>query len=266
MQGGVMPRFDIGVVFGRFFKLLGENFGLFAIIGLIGTVLPAVASSLISQSLVGTTQVWSEAFQSFGPASIAILCAVVLFAFAINLMTLSAITEVAILRAVDKPVQPGALLGNAFRNIIPIFVISLLVGIFVVLGFIILIIPGIFLAICLCVAVPAYVGQPGIGIWGAIQKSFELTDGNRWWLLLIGIVIFVAAMIIGGAFGMLMLGVALAGGNISNVATSLPVEIANAFLSGIMNLLSYIFAAATYVTLRESKEKLSPDNAAEVFS
>ncbi|MBW8735260.1 MAG: glycerophosphoryl diester phosphodiesterase membrane domain-containing protein, partial [Asticcacaulis sp.] len=126
-------------------------------------------------------------------------------------------------------------------------------------------IPGIFLAICLCVAIPAYVGQPGVGAWGAIQKSFELTRGNRWWLLLIGIVLFFAYMIIAGTLGVAIVGIAMTSGDIHQM-NSLPVQIANAFVSGITNLLGYIFAAATYVTLRESKEKLAPDNAAEVFS
>ncbi len=259
-----MPRFDIGVVFGRFFKLIGENFGLFAVIGLIGTVVPAIAGSIFQQSIMGAPTVWTESFQHLGSSAIAAIIAVALAAVIVNLMTLSAITEVAILRAVNKKVEVGALLGSALRNVIPILVVSILVSVFIMLGFIVLIIPGIFLALCLCVAIPAYVGQPSLGIWGALMKSFELTRGNRWWLLLIGIVIFFASMIIGGTLGVMLVGFAMASGDVHQM-TSLPVQIANAFLSGTINLLGYIFAAATYVTLRESKEKLAPDQAAAVF-
>lgn len=261
-----MPRFDIGVVFGRFFKLIGENFGLFAIIGLIGVVLPAIGGSIVAQNFIGAPAAWSESFQHLGAPAIAAFAGVGLVAIVINLMTVSAITETAILRAVDKKVDAGALLGSGLRNVLPLFVISVLVAIFIVLGLIVLVIPGIFLALCLCVAVPAYVGQPGLGIWGAVMKSFELTRGNRWWLLLIGIVLFFASMIVGGTLGVAMIGFAMSSGDVSHAATSLPVQIANAFISGVMRLLSYIFAAATYVTLRESKERLAPANAAEVFS
>jgi len=261
-----MPRFDIGVVFSRFFQLIGQNFGLFALIGFIGVVLPNIGASIVAQTFVGAPTVWSETFQHLGGAAWAGLFAVGLVAIIINLMTVSAITETAILRAVDKKVDIGVLLGSALRNVLPLLVISILVGIFVVLGFVFLIIPGIFLALCLCVAIPAYVGQPGIGIWGAVTKSFELTRGNRWWLLLIGIVLFFASMIIGAILGVAMLSAAMAGGGDIHQVTSLPIQVANAFVSGIMRLLGYIFAAATYVTLRESKEKLSPDNAANIFS
>jgi hypothetical protein len=265
MQGDIMPRFDIGVVFSRFFQLIGQNFGLFAVIGFIGIVLPGIAATIVGQMIIGAPTVWTEAFQRFDGTAIAGLGGIGLVALVINLMTVSAITETAILRAVGKKVETGALLGSALRNVIPLFVISLLVVIFVALGCIALIIPGIFLALCLWMAIPAYVGQPGLGIWGAVMKSFELTRGNRWWLLLIAIILFFASMMINGTIGVALIGFAMSSGDVHQV-TSLPVQIANAVVGGITRLLGYIFAAATYVTLRESKEKLSPDNAAEVFS
>ncbi len=260
-----MPRFDIGVVFGRFFKLIGQNFGLFAVIGFIGIVLPGIAATILGQMIIGAPTVWTEAFRRFDSSAIAAAIGIGLVAVVVNLMTVSAITETAILRAVDKKVEAGALLGSALRNVLPLLVVWILVAVFVALGFIALIIPGIFLALCLCVAIPAYVGQPGLGIWGAVMKSFELTRGNRWWLLLIGIVVGFASMVIGGTIGAAMLGFAMSSGDVHQI-TSLPVQIANTVLSSIMRLFGYVFAAATYVTLRESKEKLSPDNAAEVFS
>ena len=260
-----MPRFDIGVVFGRFFKLIGQNFGLFAIIGFIGVVLPGIAASILGQMIIGAPMVWTEAFRRFDSTAIGAAAGIGLVALVINLMTVSAITETAILRAVDKKVQAGAILGNALRNALPLLVIFILVGIFVTIGFIFLIIPGIFLILCLWVAIPAYVGQPGLGIWGAVMKSFELTRDNRWWLLLIGIVLIVISMMVNGTIGVAMIGFAMSSGDVHQV-TSLPVQIASAFVSGIMRLLGYVFTAALYVTLRESKEKLSPDNAAEVFS
>jgi len=260
-----MPRFDIGVVFGRFFKLIGQNFGLFAVIGLIGVILPGIAAAVVSQMIIGAPTVWTEAFRRFDGTVVAGIFGIGLVALVINLMTVSAITETAILRAVDKKVEVGALLGNALRNVLPLLAISILVGIFIVLGLVVLVIPGLFLILCLWVAIPAYVGQPGLGIWGAVMKSFELTRGNRWWLLLIGIVLIIISMMVSGTIGVAMIGFAMSSGDVHQV-TSLPVQIANVSVSSVMRLLGYIFTAALYVTLRESKEKLSPDNAAEVFS
>lgn len=259
-----MPKFDLGTVFSRFFKLVGENLALFIVVGLIGVVLPSVAVSYVMVSVLNLSGSFAS-YSALDANAYLILGVAVLALIVFNLMTLSAITEVAIVRAVGKPVDIGVILGNGLRNALPLLAISILVTLFMMLGLILLIIPGIYLMICLCVAIPAYVGQPGIGIWGAIMKSFELTRGNRWWILLIGVVLFIASMILGGALGGVMLGFAMSGGSLDGMQT-LPYQMANSAVSGISNLVGYIFAAATYVTLRESKEKLSPENAASVFS
>ncbi len=260
-----MPKFDLGTVFARFFKLVAENFALFLVIGLAGSILPAMAVTYVTTSILDVSQDLS-AYAKLDAGGWLIFGAAVLVLFVLNLMTVSAITEVAILRAIGKPVSSSALIGSSLRNALPLFVVGLLTSLFIVLGFVVLIVPGVFLATCLCVAVPAYVGQPNLGIWGAVMKSFELTRGNRWWLVLIGIVLIVASMIVGAAFGGVMVGLAMSGGNLSNVVRSLPYQLANSALSGVSNLVGYVLAAAIYVCLREVKEKLSPENAASVFS
>ncbi|MBW8735338.1 MAG: hypothetical protein JF571_13745, partial [Asticcacaulis sp.] len=185
-----MPTFSFGAAFDRFFKLFGQNFALFAVIGLIGNVAPILAASFyLSVYLHLIPGGWSERFQNPTAESFWIVLLVSAGVGAINLIGLSMITETAILRAVGKKVRLGEIFVHGVTNILPLFGQYIQIGLTVGLGFILLIIPGIFWAICTWVAVPAYVGQPGLGVSGAYTRSFELTKGHRWSLFLIGLVL-----------------------------------------------------------------------------
>jgi hypothetical protein len=259
-----MP-FTFGNAFNRFFSLLGSNFGPFAIIGLICTILPAMALIYVEFSFLGmtsashgwipklTTYSTTHSVQTWAFASIGGLV-VALF----NLMSLSAITEVAILRSVNKPVNYGALAGHALMNAIPLLIVLIFVGLLVGLGFIMLVVPGVIWALCTCVSVPAYVGESKLGIFGAIGRSFQLTRDHRWSLLLLFIVIYVGLMVVSGGLSAALF--ALPGG-----MTNLPAILARGFVSGLVSLVIHVLVASIYVSLRESKEKTTPDATAAVF-
>jgi hypothetical protein len=255
-----MP-FTFGNAFDRFFRLLGGNFVPFAIIGLIFTVLPATALVYIEFTYLGISQgdpTWIQKLSTFTPQLWAIAVVGWLAMVLLSLMSVSAITEVAILRSVDKRVDYGAVIGQAFKNAVPLFVVQLLVGLLVGAGFFLLIVPGIIWALCTCVAVPAYVGQTSIGITGAIGKSFQLTRNHRWALLFLFIVMMVIAMVVTGALSAATF--ALPGGMLA-----LPSILVRGFIGGIVSVFGHVLAASVYVSLRESKEKTSPDVAAAVF-
>jgi len=255
-----MP-YSFGNAFNRFFRLLGGNFVPFAIIGLICTILPAMALIYAEFTYLGINQAdptWIQKFTAASPQIWAFTGLGWLVAVLFGLMSLSAVTEVAILRSVDKPIDYGAVIGHALKNAVPLFVVELFVGLLVGFGFILLIIPGIFWMLCTCVSVPAYVGQPGIGIIGAMRKSFELTRNHRWSLLLLFTVMAIIAGVIGGILAKATFG--LPGG-----AIALPSLLTRGFVNGVLALLGHVLAASIYVSLRESKEKTSPDVAAAVF-
>jgi len=257
-----MPKFDLGTVFSRFFKLVSENIGLFLAIGVIGNIVPAVAITYAMFATLGLSFHGTTDFSQFTSANFGYFGGAGLIIFIMSLVTLSMITEVAILRAVGKTPNLATVLGHGFRNILPIIAISILIFLLLIAGMILLIVPFFFWAICTCVAVPSYVGEPGRGIIGSIKRSFELTKGSRWWLLLIFFVAIVVEMIASSAVGAAMLMITLPG----NEAMLMPLQLLNAVFSGFLSLLGSIFISAIYVCLRESKEKLSPENAASVFS
>lgn len=255
-----MP-FTFGNAFNRFFRLLGGNFVPFAIVGLICTIAPSMALVYTQATYMGINQgdpTWLQKLAHFTPQLWAFAGVGWLVMLLFNLMSVSAITEISILRSVDKPVNYAAVIGNALKNALPLLIVEILTVLLLVFGFILLIIPGFFFMLCTCVAVPAYVGQPSIGIVGALQKSFALTRNHRWALLLLFIVMGILSSILSGALvGTTM---SLPGGMMS-----MPALLARGFISGIIALLGHVLAASVYVSLREDKEKTTPDAAASVF-
>jgi hypothetical protein len=253
-----MPVFSFAAVFNRFFRLIGENAVLFILLGLIGTVLPSVALSYgLFAALHLPVGPWSERFADLTTQNVGFIAGGSLFVVVLNLINLSMVTEVAIVRAVGKPARIGEILRHALGNIIPIFLVSLAVALLCGLGLILLVIPCFYWMICTCVAVPARVGEPSLGISGSVMKSFELTRNHRWMLLLIWLVAFIAAAMIDSVFGLMRFG--------TDAGSLLPLQLADAALQGFINVLGNVFTAAIYVTLRESRDKLSPDNTASVF-
>lgn len=254
-----MTAFSFGGVFNRFFKIIGENFLLFLGLGLIAYVLPAAIINYGLFNFAGVTQVdWPQKVQGMAPVYWAWIAGAGILLAAFQLFNLAAITEVAILRAVGKPVTAGTVIAHALGNIIPILIISLMVGFLMALGFVLLVVPGVMFMLAAYVAIPARVGEPGLGLWGSVQRSFDLTRNHRWMILLLLVV-----------FGMLI-------GAVTSAATmtimqfstvgSLTATMAQVVVNGVQSVLDNVLVVAIYVSLRESKDKSTPDQTANVFA
>ena len=253
-----MP-FTFGGVFARFFKLIGENFVPLLIIGLVFTVAPAVAAYFGLFSSIGVDGVnWPSKFTTMGVNGYVLFGGAALIYSVLYLMSLCAITEIAILGGVGKKANLGSVLAHALGNCIPVLVISVIVAVLTGLLSLLLIVPGIMFMLASYVAIPAYVGQPDLGLWGAVKRSFELTRGHRWGILGLLIVLGLAAGAIGGALG----GTA---GMIILSTNTLPFSIVQGLINGLSSVVSQIFVAAIYVCLRQAKDKTMPETAAAIF-
>ena len=97
-----MP-FTFGGVFGRFFKLIDENFAPLLIIGLFFTVAPAVAVYFGLFNSIGVNGVnWPSQFMAMGTNGYALFGGAALIYSVLYLISLCAITEIAILGGVGK--------------------------------------------------------------------------------------------------------------------------------------------------------------------
>lgn len=93
----------------------------------------------------------------------------------------------------------GEVLGSVWPRLISLIVLQLLVGILITIGLILLIVPGVILALMLIASVPAMVVE-NRGIFDSMSRSSELTRGNRMRILAVGLVvlaIYIAVALIG---------------------------------------------------------------------
>jgi hypothetical protein len=157
-----------------------------------------------------------------------------------------AISRAAAGSLVGESVAPGDAFGYAFSRLGSILLVSILVGLIVAGGLILLIIPGIIFAVKLAVSIPALVVENRRGT-DAIGRSWNLTTGHFWHVL--GTYI-VAAIIAGIVSGILT---AIGGSNwfVRAILASIAAIITTPFTALVLILI--------YLDLRVRKEGLSDE-------
>ncbi|CAL4869206.1 hypothetical protein MMA231_03497 (plasmid) [Asticcacaulis sp. MM231] len=246
--------FSFSVAINRFFKLLSENFPLIFLLGLLSYVLPDLALSFIGNIYAGIDDAYNNVFTSITSSWVGLV--VGLLSVFLYLINISMVTEVAILRAVGKKPRISQIIASALHNALPILAISILSALWIGLGFIALIIPGIILSLGLSVVIPCYVGERHLGVIGALKRSLFLTRYHRGSIFLIalvsGILVAILTGMVAGSMRMSLLP--------DTILTPLTTA-----ASDIMGVFGNVLYAAIYVTLRESKDKRGPEQTASVF-
>ncbi|SOH92462.1 hypothetical protein SAMN06273572_101309 [Monaibacterium marinum] len=198
---------NVTAAYSNSFTLFRENFLLFFTLAFAGIVAVTVIESL----LFGIEYaVYGAPVTVENDVAIPGLNAGMLLWGLMSQVLLSALSAVLHLAAWDvmrgAHPQPNAYLNRSAQMILPLFFLSIVVGIIVGFGVILLIIPGIYLFGMFAVLVPIIVIE-GRG-WEAMMRCVELSRGRRWHIagsfvgllvLLIAIVIVSAAIM--GAIG-----------------------------------------------------------------
>ncbi|MTD43012.1 hypothetical protein GKE82_01490 [Conexibacter sp. W3-3-2] len=181
---------SLGQLLDTSFALYRAHLGLFLLLA-AGVVIPVdliVGGIGLGQLTAGYDESPSAA-ETLVPSAVSALVTVPL----ITAMQVRAIL------AIEQGRTPTA--GEAVREgldvFTPLLVVVVLAGLVTILGFLALIIPGIYLLTHLAVAaqVVAVEGRTG---GEALRRSFELVRGNAWWTLGVLLVINLLAGIVGG--------------------------------------------------------------------
>ena len=122
-----------------------------------------------------------------------------------------------------------------------------------IVGFFLLVVPGIIIAVALSVAIQVCVVERR-GPFASIGRSRFLTKGNRWGIFGLSLLLFVIGAIIGGAFWIVRVA---AGPEVAAVVNFILQSAFSAFHS-------VVFVVA-YHDLRVEKEGLDTDRIAAVF-
>jgi len=155
-----------------------------------------------------------------------------------------------------RPARIGQYFSIALTRAVPVTLVSIVVGIIVGIGCMLLLIPGLYLAALFSVAVVVVVLESQ---WfGSLGRSMQLTKEYRWpilgTLILLYLVIFVLQIVFGLIAGMLA--------GISPIVAVIAFSAVSALGSALLS----IGFVLIYARLRDLKEGVSVDSLANVFS
>jgi len=219
--------------------------------------------SLPSDVFLSNGTLYSFSGQGTGSVIVVVLASF-LVAVATYIAT-GAVFEALISAYLGRPTTWRSSLAHAQTRAASLIWLAVLTTVFVMIGFILLVLPGIWLLVAISVAVPALMFE-GVGGFAAMKRSMELVDG-RWWATL-GRLLAAYVLLFAVLFGITALGSAIASGvTLHNVTLFVA-------LGGLLNVIATIliapFVAAVltviYIDLRVRKEALDIELVAREFS
>ncbi|MEH6661655.1 MAG: hypothetical protein V7679_08415 [Parasphingorhabdus sp.] len=152
-----------------------------------------------------------------------------------------------------QPVSLGDCIGQAIGKLLPLIGLGILMTLGIMAGMILLIIPGLILALMWIVASPVMMAEDK-GIIDSLKRSAELTKGSKRWIVLL----FVVYIILSSILGMLMIPFVFAG--------PIAVMLVGLVINTLTGAIQGTGIAAVYVDLRIVKEGGDTDALADVFA
>jgi hypothetical protein len=120
--------------------------------------------------------------------------------YLLSISTSQAATIVAVSEVhLERPVRIGSAFLRAKECLVEIVVIAIFMGIGILLGAILLIIPGILLALAWSLAIPAAIIETR-GPWDAMRRSWGLTRGNRFRIFIVLLMVTVLSYVVSTLF------------------------------------------------------------------
>lgn len=233
----------VGEILDTSFSLYRRHFGALATVALVCTGIPLVLRLFLEAS---------GGF--FLNVTLGILYGLTLVV--LNLVATAATVFIVSESYLGQPLSAREALRRSTPYLGRILVCSLLMGLAVMLGFILLFVPGVILAVGLALAIPAVVLEPRTSASGALSRSWELTRGARWRIFGLGItllvLLYVPVVAIGGLFALVesQSGGVLGGASVGMVAALAVGGIVQMFIYPLF----YCVLTVTYYDLRVRKE------------
>ena len=254
--------FRIGRVFGDTFSVLGRNLGLCIGLAAIFSGIPTFFYQLWTGTQVEAALVSVETGAPPPPMfdGTAVFGGLILF---VIYMVLASILQAALVRVTIEDLngqQPtfGDALSRGIAVLLPIIGLSILMYLGIAIGFMLIIIPGIYLLVRWSAAIPALV-QERRGILESMKRSAELTKGSRWRILGLIVIVYIVLIVIQMVLGLLIIAV-------TGLAGSIVGALLAALVSAVAAVLVSIAMAVAYVELRYVKEGTDVKELAEIFA
>ena len=167
------PVFSVGTVVGKAFSVWFANFVPFSVVTLT-VYIPLFVLAAFMPPEAGAGWNLADRFLS-GLA---------------GLVATGALTYGVLESLRDGRASIGALFGTGIGRMGTVFVVSLRVGLWILLGFLLLVVPGVMWYCALYVAIPAAAVETRLaGSADALQRSRDLTKGSRWAIFAVSLVV-----------------------------------------------------------------------------
>jgi hypothetical protein len=218
----------VGGVLARTFDIYRDQFGVLVGAALLVFAVEAVASFALPAAL----------------AAVAALISIVLTTFYQGMV-------VALVHDVQdgrRDSSVGDLLRSVSPVVVPLFVVSLLAGLGIGIGFVLLIIPGLFLLTVWAVVAPVTVLERP-GIFAAFGRSRELVRGHGWTVL--GAIVLVFVIVLCAGIVAAIIGTAVGGGDEIEAVVGW-------LLNALVQPLAALVAAVLYFALRPREPAADP--------
>ncbi len=248
--------FDMARVVGRTFSVIKNNLITFCVLSLV-VAIPYLAvtwnSAQLSAGLFRAGQINSNAMT---------FVAISWFIYLLSTFLLQAtVIHATVAYLNQKPASVVNCLATGLSSLLQLVLIAVLMFLALIAGMMLLVIPGIILAIMWFVAVPACVVER-TGVIGAFRRSRELTRGHRW--VIFGL--YVVFLIFSIGFAVALQTPSTVEDAFSAAYNPSVMQIAiSVIVTTITSTVGSTLVASIYYELRQIKEGIGPEALASVF-
>jgi hypothetical protein len=235
-------EFRIGRVFSQAMAVLSRNFLTFFVVALVAG-LPRVL--LLESAGRGV----ADGTGAVAKIVLGIFLSIVLGTLAQAVLLYGAFQDMR-----GRPVSLADCLRIGLARFFPIIGLAICMSVGIMVGFVLLIVPGVILAVMWFVSTPACVVEQ-LGPLASMARSSELTKGHRWKIFGMLLLVLIGAGIIG----------AVIGAALGLTGSSILVTLGTLVWTGIWGAFYAIFVVVTYHDLRVAKEGTDVHQIAAVF-
>jgi hypothetical protein len=257
---------SVGRVFSRAFATMGSNpLTVFGISFLFGA-LPGVIMNYVAENLGYSQQ--NLASGAITPLFFfSIFGVVIVLGIVFAMLTQGALVRATVAHSEGRNAGFGESAMAGLQVALPLFLLGILLGLGVALGFILLIVPGIILYLMWAVAAPALV-EERVGVFEAFGRSRYLTKGARWKIFALGLIMLVIYWIFSGVAGLILVSIYGVQGLAAAIQQGLPLMwlAVSAVISTILTAIIATIQTSLYIELRDWKDGPGSEALTEVFS